>query len=71
MKKQKEHKYTRYKPEWCQHPPFHSAFYCWGLAVHVDDGTLEDWLKQKCETCPESKYYFGDAELERRFGEKG
>ena len=69
MKKNKyEHKYTQYRPKWCEHPFFHSAFYCWGLALKVDEGKLEEWLEKKCETCPLSKHYFGDEEREKRYG---
>ena len=71
MKKPKyEHRYTKYRPDWCHHGPFRGMDYCWGLASAVDAGTLEDWLEGKCETCDCSDFYIGDKEFERRFGEK-
>ena len=41
----KEHKYTKYRPEWCEHPDFESIGYCWGLAVHADNGTLDEFFE--------------------------
>lgn len=52
-----EHKYNPYRPEWCCHPPFDGVDYCWGLACCVDDGKLEDFLKDKCKICEYSKFY--------------
>ncbi len=70
MKKLNKHKYTPFRPEWCQHNRFRGIDFCWGLASEVDRGRLEEWLKQKCESCDLSKHYMGDEELERRYGEK-
>jgi len=55
--KPREHTYTKYRPKWCQHPPFESCDYCWGLAVHVDEKKLNHFLKKKCSNCDLSKFY--------------
>lgn len=57
----KEHKYTKYRPEWCEHPDFESIGYCWGLAVHADKGTLDEFFKDKCALCDCSKHFDEDA----------
>ena len=53
----KPHKYTKYRPAWCQHPPFESIDYCWGLAVAVDEKKLKSFYGQKCELCDFSKHF--------------
>ena len=53
----KEHKYTPYRPKWCNHPPFMGISYCWGLAISVKEGKLEEFLREKCKDCDFSKFY--------------
>jgi hypothetical protein len=55
----KEHKYAKYRPEWCKHPPFNGIDYCWGLALAVDNGTPKEniFFEDKCKTCDMSDYY--------------
>lgn len=56
-KKVREHTYSKYRPKWCQHPPFESINYCWGLAVAVDENKTKEFLKNKCRGCDLSKYW--------------
>ena len=53
------HKYTPYRPKWCEHPSFEGFDYCWGLACSVDDGILQKFLADKCKHCELSKHYQG------------
>ena len=31
--------------------------YCWGLAISVNEGKLEEFLREKCKDCDFSKFY--------------
>jgi hypothetical protein len=52
------HKYSKHRPPWCNHPPFKSIDYCWGLALAVDERKKIKFLKDKCSDCDQSKYYY-------------
>lgn len=44
------HPYTKYRPRWCNHPPFQGANYCWGLALDVDNGGSTP-MNERCKGC--------------------
>ena len=56
MTKKKEHKYTKYRPKWCNYPPFEGINYCWGLAVSADEHTLRKFKTNKCRMCEYSEF---------------
>ena len=55
------HKYTKYRPPFCRHPPFESIGYCWGLALAADEKRVDKFLAKKCSDCDESRYYKEEA----------
>jgi hypothetical protein len=56
-----DHKYSKYRPPWCNYPPFESMDYCWGLALAVDRGILPGFFEHKCCDCDMSKNYIEEA----------
>ena len=59
MKNKREHTYTKYRPDWCNHSTFESIDYCWGLASAVDRKELGKFLKKRCRDCDLSKRFIG------------
>lgn len=48
--RKEEHPMEKYRPEWCQHPPFESIDYCWGLQVLKEADKIADvTFCGKCE----------------------
>ncbi len=40
----REHTYTKYRPKWCNHPPFESIDYCWGdVLIRERDNWKRSW----------------------------
>ena len=56
MTKKKEHKYTKYRPKWCNYPPIEGINYCWGVTVAAGEHNLRKFKANKCRMCEYSEF---------------